>query len=117
MRISDWSSDVCSSDLARQPGRQGRLAAEGRKSGEGVRVGLLHHVLGLGIVAYHGARDPEQALVAALNELAERTALAAPCQCHPLGVGQGGRGDCFGGGAIGQGKLLCVRKSGGGGGG
>src|SRR3546814_1449179 len=48
---------------ARQPGRQGRLAAEGRKSGEGVRVGLLHHVLGLGIVAYHGARDPEQELV------------------------------------------------------
>src|SRR3546814_20382893 len=82
MRISDWSSDVCSSDLARQPGRQGRLAAEGRKSGEGVRVGLLHHVLGLGIVAYHGARDPEQALVAAMHELAERTALAAPCQCH-----------------------------------
>src|SRR3546814_3680118 len=77
MRISDWSSDVCSSDL------------------------------GLGIVAYHGARDPEQALVAALHELAERTALAAPCQCHQLGVGQGGPGDCFGGGAIGHGKLLC----------
>src|SRR3546814_12178327 len=65
MRMSDWSSDVCSSDL------------------------------------------PEQALVAALHELAERTALAAPCQCHQLGVGQGGPGDCFGGGAIGHGKLLC----------
>src|SRR3546814_4003492 len=59
---------------------------------------LFRSVLGLGIVAYHGARDPEQALVAALHELAERTALAAPCQCHQLGVGQGGPGDCFGGG-------------------
>src|SRR3546814_4352488 len=68
MRMSDWSSDVCSSDL------------------------------------------PEQALVAALHELAERTALAAPCQCHQLGVGQGGPGDCFGGGAIGHGKLLCHRS-------
>src|SRR3546814_3153286 len=71
---------------------------------------LFRSVLGLGIVAAHGARDPEQALVAALHELAERTALAAPCQCHQLGVGQGGPGDCFGGGVIGHGKLLCHRS-------
>src|SRR3546814_7340943 len=33
MRISDWSSDVCSSDLASVPGRLGRLPAAARDRG------------------------------------------------------------------------------------
>src|SRR3546814_9769096 len=41
MRISDWSSDVCSSDLRRrQPGRQRRPGAEQRAPGGGDRDGL-----------------------------------------------------------------------------
>src|SRR3546814_5214743 len=41
MRISDWSSDVCSSDLAgwkRQPGREGR---QPHRRGAGRRLGCL----------------------------------------------------------------------------
>src|SRR3546814_13807446 len=35
MRISDWSSDVCSSDLARQAGVQGKELARPRRGGAG----------------------------------------------------------------------------------
>src|SRR3546814_5488744 len=35
MRISDWSSDVCSSDLAQGVGDQGQVDAQARVAGEG----------------------------------------------------------------------------------
>ena len=49
-------------------------------------IGRLHHVLGLGLVVDHAARDPEQALVAAPDHLLEGLAPAAPGQFHQGGV-------------------------------
>src|SRR3546814_4521059 len=40
MRISDWSSDVCSSDLKRLPGH---LRRSRRNGGRGFRIGNLTH--------------------------------------------------------------------------
>src|SRR3546814_19976298 len=46
MRISDWSSDVCSSDLGRSPGPKSRAEVQGRSPGRSTgpgptRVGRL----------------------------------------------------------------------------
>src|SRR3546814_1938633 len=49
MRISDWSSDVCSSDLVRALGEHAEAPV-------GLEVGLLHEVLGVGWVAGHPQR-------------------------------------------------------------
>src|SRR3546814_17486804 len=62
MRISDWSSDVCSSDLQRAPLvriAQGRMAA------------LLGQVIGLGL---DDARRQPQAVQAAPDDLAQQLA-------------------------------------------
>src|SRR3546814_463143 len=40
MRISDWSSDVCSSDLLESEGELQRLAAAGQRSGYPARVAI-----------------------------------------------------------------------------
>src|SRR3546814_12619112 len=47
MRISDWSSDVCSSDLRQEQGELGcqLLVVGGRRPLEGVDVGGPHRVL------------------------------------------------------------------------
>src|SRR3546814_17214910 len=58
MRISDWSSDVCSSDLADRPaGRRGEgyLHVE-RCGGAAVGVGLLHR-LWPDVIPRRGAED------------------------------------------------------------
>src|SRR3546814_12677086 len=52
MRISDWSSDVCSSDLRRHHHRE-RLAV----AGEGDRNLGGHHVAGLGDASVAAAQD------------------------------------------------------------
>ena len=72
-----------------------------------MRVGLLHHVLGLGIVVDHAARDAEQALVAALHEVAERLAVAALRQTHQCSIVQCGIGDAVGVGGRGHGCAPC----------
>ena len=66
------------------------LAAEAGHRGEGAGVGLLQHVLGLGLVAHHGAGDAEQALVAAGHDGAERLAVAGAGEGDEVGLRQGG---------------------------
>src|SRR3546814_3282340 len=71
MRISDWSSDVCSSDLADRPaGRRGEgyLHVE-RCGGAAVGVGLLHRLWpdviprrGADRALSFGALDPDRAV-------------------------------------------------------
>src|SRR3546814_7936235 len=39
MRISDWSSDVCSSDLGRSPGLKSRAEVQGRSPGRSTGPG------------------------------------------------------------------------------
>src|SRR6185437_6507840 len=56
----------------------------------GTHIRLLQHVFRLGVLADHGARDPEQALVAALHDVAERLALAAANKRHQRVVVQRG---------------------------
>jgi hypothetical protein len=48
---------------ARQPGRQAGLAAKLLEMRKRADIGLLHHVLGLGIVAQHAAGDPVEPAV------------------------------------------------------
>src|SRR3546814_19043547 len=45
MRISDWSSDVCSSDLSFDPTEQPRLSALDAISQVGRSIGVLVHLL------------------------------------------------------------------------
>src|SRR3546814_6194787 len=56
MRISDWSSDVCSSDLLVRVGTAEELAAEreGHRVGEGVDRGLGRRVAGDQLVVRGG---------------------------------------------------------------
>src|SRR3546814_8596026 len=53
MRISDWSSDVCSSDLARLGGRAGE--------GDVAEAGDAHHGLRLAAARQHQARQLRKA--------------------------------------------------------
>src|SRR3546814_11023245 len=43
MRISDWSSDVCSSDLRAFPETDTARSAEGRRQGVSVQHGVVSH--------------------------------------------------------------------------
>src|SRR3546814_2429418 len=101
MRISDWSSDVCSSDLLRQPlpqpheeveaagegrptpsvhrdGRQGRgfhRSADRGRSCRGEAFGAGEHYRRCGGAGY---REGDRAALAILGRLDEGTALDAP---------------------------------------
>src|SRR3546814_1406941 len=65
MRISDWSSDVCSSDLLAAPGLPEALAAAWRGKVNLLRSSIIGTLVGIlpgaggsiaGLVAYSGAR-------------------------------------------------------------
>ena len=63
--------------------------------GEGAHVGLLHDVLGLGVVADDAAGDAEEAPVVALHQRPHRAFVAAAGQVDQGGVvepGQARRG-------------------------
>ena len=71
-----------------QPGRKARLAAEGGEIGEGAHIGLLDDILGLGIVAQHGAGHAEQPPVVTPDEDADRTLVALRGKPHERLVGE-----------------------------
>ena len=71
-----------------EPGQHRGVAAESVQVLEGIDIGGLHHVLGFGVVVDHAARDPEQALVAAPDDLQEGLAPAATGQFHQRGFAQ-----------------------------
>src|SRR5262249_10971354 len=59
-----------------QPGAELRLAAELPEMRERAGVGLLQHVLGLGVVVQNGTRRPEQTLVVAAPAALQQGRLA-----------------------------------------
>src|SRR3546814_20572065 len=59
MRISDWSSDVCSSDLLGLPGAAARVAAE--VGSRGLQVDLLINNAGFGSATAFACEDPAHA--------------------------------------------------------
>ena len=80
------SSDRLIDDDAGQPGLELRVAAKATEMGEGVHIGRLHHVLGLGIVVDDGPGGPEQALVVAPHQHPDRVLVAIPRQRHERGI-------------------------------
>src|SRR3546814_12478615 len=75
MRISDWSSDVCSSDLAQQTGTR-RGADRDQQAGEGERVAEgLHAPVGREDRA--AARKPQQDRADSDRDRRDRAALVA----------------------------------------
>src|SRR3546814_1679780 len=83
MRISDWSSDVCSSDLA-------LVRADGLAEGVAV-LAVLHAVVEAGLDAADGKRrDGHPPLVEDLEELGEPAAsLAEQVGCGHPAAGEG----------------------------
>src|SRR3546814_5439291 len=72
MRISDWSSDVCSSDLFRQPEAQRHREARGMRGGDqffGVGAGFILETGGeaVGLIGEH-ARPRRDVTLAVLAE-------------------------------------------------
>ena len=67
----------------REPGAEPGVAAKAGEPGEGADIGLLHHVLGLGVVAQDAARHPEQQPVVAADEHADRALVAARGRARP----------------------------------
>jgi hypothetical protein len=66
--------------------------------GVGPRVGLLQHVLGLGVVPEQAAHEAEQASVVAPHDQLEGEVVAAARPSGEFGVGRGGqrRGNSLG---------------------
>src|SRR3546814_14130726 len=60
MRISDWSSDVCSSDLCRQKWLRGRQQAPGglRRAGRRLRLAPISPTLVSGLGAWQAEETP-----------------------------------------------------------
>src|SRR3546814_5415632 len=86
MRISDWSSDVCSSDLGDRPRRRG---TDRRSRAAGIHrdmtaTGVLERQTGAAI-----GRP-----VALLAELTHRCPLRCPYCSNPLELAQIGRASC-----------------------
>src|SRR3546814_11794115 len=74
MRISDWSSDVCSSDLT--------LTALWYLTGWQQAPGAL--LIGSGSIAFFGGADEAGAAIAQFARFAAIAAVAAPLLCHVL---------------------------------
>ena len=72
-----------------KPGSELRLAAKLPEMGEGTRVGLLHHVLGLGVVPQNGPRRSKQSLVVAAHDALEERGLAGQDAVNERIVGIG----------------------------
>ena len=70
----------------RQPGRQAGIAAKTFQMREGADVGLLHHVLGLAVVAQDAAGEPVEPAVVRLHDGANRRLVARQRPPHQLGV-------------------------------
>src|SRR3546814_12968461 len=82
MRISDWSSDVCSSDLGRIHGKPVLTCIGGAQRGESVRAGLLalpDSVSAADPVLVHDAARP----CITRNDI---TRLLAAAAGHPVGA-------------------------------
>ena len=77
----------------REPRREARLSAEFREVLEGSNVGVLHHVLGLVIVAGDGARRAKDANVVAPHERFERASISSDDARDDLLVADRGCGD------------------------
>src|SRR3569623_2225820 len=65
--------------------------------GEGADIGLLHHILGIGVVTQAAARQPVKPAIVGLHDLAQRSLVAAAGALDQLGLrcpGAGGQAGC-----------------------
>src|SRR3546814_6617460 len=92
MRISDWSSDVCSSDLTCRAGAVRALAIDAArgleqprvaKVGEGIQVGVGDRPDAAAVAAVTAVRTTERHVLEAQEANAAVAALAARSEEHP----------------------------------
>ena len=76
----------------RQPGRKAGIAAKAFQMREGANVSLLHHILGLAVVAQDAAGEAIEPAVVSLHDGADGGFVAGQRPPHQFGVaGFGGR--------------------------
>src|SRR3546814_18215208 len=82
MRISDWSSDVCSSDLAHHDDLQGLLSVGMLALLEAVALQHLDHLAALVEGAHEGDHDPQVVQAPLVAHLAHGLALESERVCE-----------------------------------
>src|SRR3546814_3745402 len=78
MRISDWSSDVCSSDLAQTPPLESVMALDWDQLESAIGDSFAHGAIEIGVVGDIGEQSAIDAIAATFGALPERRAAFDP---------------------------------------